>query len=243
MNKAFSELSDFEFQNDIKFPVRTFLVKFDAIFSLNQDLLLETHYLNDNILLGSNGKWDGWQIPGMRLAPYLAGHATSPIKKWVPNQPPFEVSARHQPYFKLHGSIGWRDGSDQDLLVMGENKGNAIASHDILKWYYLEFSRELSKPNTRLMIIGYSFGDFHINGAIFNAITKGQLQVFIIDPRGPNLIEEMIEAHNSSALNFFQDKVESVLQQTIIGASRRPLHEIFGINSSAEHSKVMRFFN
>jgi hypothetical protein len=36
--------------------VRTFLMKFDAIFTLNQDLLLELHYLNDNIMLGSPGR-------------------------------------------------------------------------------------------------------------------------------------------------------------------------------------------
>ena len=58
---------DFEFQNEIAYMVRTYLIRFDAIFTLNQDTLLEQHYLDDNILLGSGGRWQGWAIPGTRL--------------------------------------------------------------------------------------------------------------------------------------------------------------------------------
>ena len=35
----------------------------DAIFTLNQDLLLDRHYLNDNINRQQSQKWNGWQIP------------------------------------------------------------------------------------------------------------------------------------------------------------------------------------
>jgi hypothetical protein len=40
----------FEPQNDTRYLVRTFLSKFDAIFTLNQDTLLELYYLDDNIM-------------------------------------------------------------------------------------------------------------------------------------------------------------------------------------------------
>ena len=38
----------------------------------------------------------------------------------------------------------------------------------------------LSAPDTHLMVIGYSFGDPHINDAIHTAATKG-LKLFIIN--------------------------------------------------------------
>ena len=52
-------------QNQLHLMVRTFLMRFDAIFTLNQDTLLELHYLDDNIMLGSGGRWSGWEMPGM----------------------------------------------------------------------------------------------------------------------------------------------------------------------------------
>jgi hypothetical protein len=41
---------NFEFQaNDMNMNVAVFLQKFEAIFTLNQDTLMEAHYLNDDI--------------------------------------------------------------------------------------------------------------------------------------------------------------------------------------------------
>ncbi len=67
MNRGYAARTGMEFQQHQAVMVRTFLARFNAIFTLNQDLLLEQHYLNDNVMLGSNRKWDAWQIPGMRL--------------------------------------------------------------------------------------------------------------------------------------------------------------------------------
>jgi hypothetical protein len=74
MNQSFQATS-FEPQDglnqmhrDSRYTVQNFLIQFDAIFTLNQDLLLERHYLNDNIML-RNQKWRGWQIPAMRPLP------------------------------------------------------------------------------------------------------------------------------------------------------------------------------
>ncbi len=45
MNKALSG-EQFEFHNEVDGSVGLYLTKFDAIFTLNQDLLLERHYLH-----------------------------------------------------------------------------------------------------------------------------------------------------------------------------------------------------
>jgi hypothetical protein len=36
-------------------------------FSLNQDLLLELHYMNENVMLSSVNRWRGAELPGMKI--------------------------------------------------------------------------------------------------------------------------------------------------------------------------------
>ena len=52
MDRGFAN-RDFEFQTDTAYLVRSFLILFDAIFTLNQDLLLERNYLNGNVMLAT----------------------------------------------------------------------------------------------------------------------------------------------------------------------------------------------
>jgi len=66
MNRAYSERPDFNFSNDIRFSVTKFLTHFDAIFTLNQDALMEMHYLANSPELLSDGRLNGCGIPGMR---------------------------------------------------------------------------------------------------------------------------------------------------------------------------------
>ena len=53
MNQSFLDRPDIEFQQHQARMLRTFLIKFDAIFTLNQDVLLDHHYLNTNIALAA----------------------------------------------------------------------------------------------------------------------------------------------------------------------------------------------
>jgi hypothetical protein len=50
----------FEFSNDIAHSIQKFLVRFDAIFTLNQDLLIEVHYNNQNVALWYGTRWQGY---------------------------------------------------------------------------------------------------------------------------------------------------------------------------------------
>ncbi|SRR5713101_6776680 len=233
MNKAFAAIN-FEFQNSIEYLLRSCLVRFDAIFSLNQDVLMEQHYLNGNVALSQYRSWNGWQIPGMQQ---LTGPDPRPhLSRWSPMDPSkFVVEKNLQPYFKLHGSSNWIDSSSsgRPMLVIGGNKPSAIARHPILKWNHEQFKANLSKPNTRLMVIGYSFGDEHINVAIRDAAEKGTLKLFLIDPSGVDVLTK----NRLAPPGYMFEK----LQPHLIGASRRLLSEIFG-GDMVEHGKVMRFF-
>jgi hypothetical protein len=69
------------------------------------------------------------------------------------------------------------------------------------------------------MVIGYSFGDDHINEAIGKAADAGQLRIFIIDPEG---IDVLNKQNARAATRVFEPLVDR-LSASIIGASRRPL--------------------
>ena len=72
MNAAFATTT-FEFDNDLAHSIKKFLERFDAIFTLNQDLLLETHYLPKLV----STRWSGVAVPGMQGS-YGAGWSGCP---------------------------------------------------------------------------------------------------------------------------------------------------------------------
>jgi hypothetical protein len=118
---------------------------------------------------------------------------------------------------------------------MGGNKATTIRQHPILQWNYERFEEYLAKPGMKLMVIGYSFGDDHINQAIAEAADRGGLSLFIIDPLGVDILDK-----NRNAPIPGPDSLFTRLQPYVIGASRRTVRDIFG-SDRVEHAKVMRF--
>jgi len=240
MDKAFENVS-FEFGTDDTDVFRhrsisSFLNRFNAIFTLNQDLLLERYYLKDNANLHSPYQWVGSQLPGMR--PTKTSGSYNPANRWTPlPEKDRSIDPKSQPYIKLHGSSNWFDESDQIIIAMGGRKQSTIVQTSILNWYSQLFETYLSKPNTRLMIIGYSFHDEHINQKIRHASTNGNIRCFIIDPLGIDVIDK-----NRDAQIYAPDQLAKDIWPSVIGASRRSLSEIFG-RDAVEFSKLMRFFN
>jgi hypothetical protein len=231
MDTAFARKPTWEFNNEAGRMLVDFLVRFDAIFTLNQDLLFERFYLNDNVSLVSHQRWNGCIIPGMRALPnasfpFDAGQITR-----VPDLENIGVPERFQPYYKLHGSYRWEDGTGNGLMVMGGSKSIAIQSHKILQRYLGEFQRHLNLGATRLMVMGYGFADQHINDAIASAEQKG-LRMFIVDPLGVDAADPTRDLPMKMP-NPFQNVIES--------ASQIPLSQTFGSNL-VEHARLMKFF-
>lgn len=243
MNKALMEINRWEFQQHLERQVSTFLTRFDAIFSLNQDVLLEHYYINENISLIGKKKWAGAQLPGMRRVPaqeamYSESWARS---TWYPEkEDAFDVEHTCQPIFKLHGSSNWRHADGRHMLIMGGAKAREIGQTPILNWYAQVFSDYLSQQPSRLMAIGYGFRDDHINAAIGSAVKQG-LKLFIIAPEGAELARRINPTRDRAAIAA-PTPLEGMLEASLIGASRRPLRDIFG-GDTAEHNKVMRFFD
>jgi hypothetical protein len=165
MDASFRQ-KQFEFRATVyrECTVALFLTKFDAIFTLNQDYLLERHYLNDNVMLLSNVRWpNGWQIPGMRRVLDPTRMPPDPRPEiWQPDSSKLRVEPRSQPYFKLHSSSNWIRDDGGKLLVLGSEKIQQVNGQETLRWYMQQFLRYLSEP-TKLMIIGYGYRDEYIN--------------------------------------------------------------------------------
>jgi hypothetical protein len=240
MDHAFAGVK-FELQNQLEYLVRTFLVRFDAIFTLNQDLLLERHYLDQNIDLAQARRWSGWQLPGTKPLNPMP-HAYDPdLEKTAMRAPEDEANFKEhpglQPYYKLHGSTNWTGGSGAGgrLLIMGGNKAVEINQHPLLNWYHRQFREYLARAR-RLMIIGYSFSDTHINQGLINAAKRGSIEIFIVDPLGVDVLNKQDTRHLQ-----VPSELMSALQPRIIGASRRPFLSAFSTDR-VEFDRLCRFF-
>ena len=242
MNQAFFVRPTMEFQQYQERMLRTFLFRFDAIFTLNQDVLLEHHYFR-HVDLPAVRNWNGAQLPGMRRIPnqeYV--HDPSWGKDiWVPLDPAqFHVEPRSQPCFKLHGSSNWRDAQGGQLFVIGGDKSRAIQSHAVLAWSFNKFREYIAGPNAKLMVIGYGFRDSHVNEVIIEAVENRGLQFFVIDRLGSDVVRHANPSFGGAI--YAPDALDDAFRRGLIGASQRGLSETFG-DDLVSHTNVMQFFN
>jgi len=226
MAEGYHDVS-FEPQNDISLMVGMFLQKFDTIFTLNQDSLLEQKYMG-NI---AGGRFSAAASPGLKPAEMMIQIGTSQFVQYTPDTSDFKLRPGFQPYVKLHGSFNWLQERDT-LLIIGGNKIDNIKKNPLLSWYHQLFDEALKTPDSRLMIIGYSFNR-HINQALMDAIHASDLRLFIIDPLGVDVIDKR-EMPNTG-----QPLLDS-LSPRILGASRRPLLTTLSTDL-IEHAKLMKF--
>jgi len=101
-------------------------------------------------------------------------------------------------FLKLHGSINWfyhgfhvkkhQNSNDRAFLTGTQNKYEEyqMGIYSDLKWHY----KRLLKDTERLIVIGYSFGDYGVNTEIINWMHKKMdTKLIIIDPNANNLLE------------------------------------------------------
>ena len=94
--------------------------------------------------------------------------------------------------WKLHGSVNWAWQEDRQLVRLGQPvpKGLAAAIYPSdtkyeesrrVPFIVLQdrLRRALHEPETLLIIVGYSFGDSHLNELIFDAATRRERNEFI----------------------------------------------------------------
>ncbi len=171
--------------------VRAFISRFDVqdqaergfVFTLNQDLLIEKFRTADlPILLPGVHEPDGQNVT-------LPDAAT--LEK-AAQEFSGRDSGRGLAYLKLHGSFNWRRHDGSPALVIGANKGRALSTEPILKWYQEIFRNVLHEPGRSLLVIGYGFRDTHINETILSAVKSAGLRLFVMSPRTPEDFKDSI---------------------------------------------------
>jgi hypothetical protein len=221
------------FDDRDRFPIKDFLAKFDVIYTLNQDTLLEHHYIGP--------RWGehhaGSVLPGIRSKGVDLDIGQNRYAMFEPDPAIFKMPDDHQPYIKLHGSFNWLQ-NEGSLLILGGNKAANIRTFPVLEWYHQMFRDDLESEDVRLMVIGYSFNDPHINDAITTAIAKARnMKVFIIDPNGVDVLDKrnkIPQPHSEAVL------LEAISPR-VIGASRRSIRSVFA-DDHVEQAKILRFF-
>jgi hypothetical protein len=233
MNSALLEVNDLEIGTPQRNTIGSLLARFDAIFTLNQDLLLEHIYMPHSPR--------GSQLPGLKRQPEADGRiADSWVHGLWTDSGQTLPDGNLQPVYKLHGSTNWRTAEGGNLLVLGAAKIQLIQSSRLLNSYAQLLEGSLSQPNARLMVIGYGFGDRHINEILARAGARG-MKMFVIDPNGSDLARKLNETRTNDAPIITRTDLEAIFEEYLIGASRRTLREIFD-DDVVEQQKLERFF-
>jgi len=228
MNAGFARKAGMNFSGAAEKSLIAFLARFDAIFTLNQDLLLEAHYRGIENL--DEGRWPhGCGYPGIASTDeWLAASASERVRTMRNVAASVDFDGRLQPIFKLHGSVDWKTYDGQPVLVIGTGKERAIAESALLRFYYDQFSSYLCSGRTRLMVIGYSFSDARINKVLRDAARKSDLQMYLVNPEGLDVL-----SNGRSQLNKIP----------IVGVSTRELSSTFGDDDDPSFSSFMRFLS
>jgi len=178
-------------------------------FTLNQDIFVERCYLISGKPLKLPGT-DIHEIPRRAVASKweyeLSGDDFITLKQNVDETLNYNsMSPSEFNYIKLHGSYNWRSSSGSEAIVIGLDKESHISREPLLKRYFEIFREVISRPKTRLVVIGYSFRDKHVNKLIKEAIENHDLKLIVISTEGP---QEFID-------KFFEfDPVDKIIRES-----------------------------
>jgi len=231
----FHEDPEFRAPADTRYWLRGFLQRFQYVFTTNQDTLLESLYIP---FVGPM-PFGRAHIPGMRFSnpSSFQGHVYDRIAQMEPNPSDFTLNGAVQFYIKLHGSCNWVESSSGGrILIMGGQKTVAIGRFPVLTFYHDQFRALVTRPGTKLMVIGYSFSDEHINDVILDAALNHKLELFIVDPSGLQILDK----RDPRAMITAPPRPLMDLIPKIKGYSDRPLSSTFG-DDHFEQSKLTKF--
>lgn len=208
--------------NEIAFPnpnwmmgIKTFLINFGLlkntnkeknsfIFTLNQDLLIERILSTLPDGHPNRQRFRNLSIPGLNneLRWWFKGRNSDNFKKdylyTLPNKDELKIRenvlSNKEAFFliKLHGSYNWKSYDGSDMMVIGKGKLKQIKHEPLLDWYSKIFRIVLCQKERRLLIVGYGFGDIHINKIISEAVKEHQLKIYILTEESPDKLKDKL---------------------------------------------------
>lgn len=234
-----------------------FFFKFSSIFTLNQDIFFESLWSgcwlgavdrhNPNLGCHRYGLYYPY-LKNVHSSHYilLKSHNNSESLKNL-NLDILEIDLNWKPdalsiyggrilpipYFKLHGSINFNRGKSLDSFIMGTSKLEQIEGVGLLSQYLKDFQFQLATENTKLLIIGYSFSDHHINQKIFEAIKSKQLKIGVISPASlDTLISNVAKAehleNSNKGLEELKPETDVLFKEGLILYIQNKLQGILG---------------
>ncbi len=219
-------------------------------FTLNQDLFIERHIV-DKTFLGTHGHRQLFPLgisarPGMMGSFLGARPLTRDELKTLPSDDQLpkikENAERHTRfgYVKLHGSTGWIGAGGSDAMVIGGGKTGRIKKEPLLRWYSDLFERVLLERRHRLLIIGYSFRDPHINEVIAKSLRSPGLDLAVISPQPWSVFDKGLKKQADSAGKDDIDAIRGGLRGSDSRYFQANLIEIFPSNAGGDISEGWR---
>lgn len=247
INESYKLLDDivreWTFNRDASYPVNIygvnrFIERFSGnyenglIFTLNQDLFIERHF--NSVMVPLN-------LPGVAKTPdnhkiilqlplentdFKPLPTHEDLRAYLRANPINSISPKTLNYIKLHGSFGWLSSTGTQMLVIGRQKESQISEEPLLSWYFSLFKEALSKPNRKLLVIGYGFMDHHINKVIADSINDFNLKLYVISPSDQSTF--------FSKFNNIEDG--EIIHQAVVGYFPYKLLDIFPQDQSESHA-------
>lgn len=119
--------------------------------------------------------------------------------------------------YKLHGSINWIE-KDKNIVQSNADDTNIIIYPTILKHIetaqipysplFRDLSIQLQKPNSTLIIIGYGFGDDHINNLILQNLSHQDFNLIIFGNIEERNILEIKNQYTSLSVHIIGGKID-----------------------------------
>ena len=174
------------------------------LFTLNQDLLIERHYAGNAPLVlpwvptkpRGNTRFD-WNQDVVRL------WKEQELQDKQDKDPLLNYEG-HVMYVKLHGSLNWESHDGKKRMVIGHDEADELAGEPLLHSYHSIFRAVLRRAK-RLLVIGYSFRDAHVNQIIAGEITPREnpnLGLYVVSPESPRQFIERLNGP-SQGLNQY----------------------------------------
>ena len=103
--------------------------------------------------------------------------------------------------------------------MIGKNKIDSINQEPLLKFYFELFKDLIYEGNKKLLVIGYGFGDDHVNALIRQALAVPSVTLVVVDPKPKSDFLEKLESLEDERvwvikgmdLGSFEKFVENIL--------------------------------
>jgi hypothetical protein len=187
---------EWTFRSDAPYPVNIygvnkFIERFAGerdqmgfFFTINQDLFIERRFSSTKTMLVHPGVRkipDAHKIIS-RLPLEREDFIQLPTNKEMESNRVNPLSTTTLHYVKLHGSFGWKSSDGANRLVIGRDKEKQITEEPLLTWYFELFRKLLLHEKRCLFVIGYGFGDHHINKVIGESARLYGLKLYVLSP-------------------------------------------------------------